>query len=157
MGGDYGRVVFRHITVADNKLAGFEFERIELSGEDKMSACYAEDLFVVGRSTGNPGEAKHGIVAPQSDYLKVSNARFYNFDSSRGEAALGDCSHCDTPKHDSNTRTTRFEGLSFTNVDRRILWNWPFKGIFHDLDGSLTGSAGSYASPDWVHNRWPEC
>jgi hypothetical protein len=35
------------------------------------------------------------------------------------------------------------------------LWKWPFKGIFHDLDGSLTGQeADSYASADFPHNNW---
>jgi hypothetical protein len=30
MGGELGHVVFRNITVADNKLSGIEFERITL-------------------------------------------------------------------------------------------------------------------------------
>ena len=83
----------------------------------------------------------------------MSNARFYNFQN--GAAALGDCAHCETPKADSGTRTTRFENLYFddSTVDARIRWRWPFKGIFHDEDGTLTKQgANSYVSAYWPHN-----
>ena len=63
MGGELGHVVFRNITVADNKLSGIEFERTTL-GRDRIDDCYAEDLMVVGVSTHNPGQTIHGIVAP---------------------------------------------------------------------------------------------
>jgi hypothetical protein len=105
MGGDYGHVVLRNITVADNANSGIEFERITLS-PDRINECKAEDLTVIGVSNGNPGKSTHGIVAPQSDLWFVTNARFYNFKN--GAAALGDCSHCETPKADSGARTTRF-------------------------------------------------
>lgn len=43
-------------------------------------------------------------------------------------------------------------------VDARIRYRWPFKGIYHDLDGTLTEQgADSYASAYFVHNEWPEC
>ena len=43
-------------------------------------------------------------------------------------------------------------------MDARIRYRWPFKGIFHDLDGALTEQgADSYAGAYWVHNEWPEC
>ena len=118
----------------------------------------AEDLVIIGRSSGNPGRSTHGIVAPQSDLWLVTNARFYNFQ--HGAAALGDCSHCLTPKADSGARTTRFSNLMFDDatVDRRIRWKEPYKGIFHDLDGTLTGQgADSYVSAYWQHNDWPQC
>ena len=131
-------VVLRNITVADNANSGIEFERITL-GSDQIDVCRAEDLVVIGRSNGNPGSSTHGIVAPQSDDWFVTNARFYNFED--GAAALGDCAHCATPKGDSGARTTRFSNLKFDDdsVTARIKWRGPFKGIFHDLDGTLTG------------------
>jgi hypothetical protein len=157
MGGDYGKIVLRNITVADNANSGIEFERINLS-PDLIDVCRAENLVIIGRSNGNPGESTHGIVAPQSDLWLVDDARFYNFQN--GAAALGDCAHCDTPKADSGARTTRFSNLIFDDatVDARIKWRWPHKGIFHDLDGTLTGQgADSYVSAYWKHNDWPEC
>ena len=107
MGGDYGHVVLRNITVADNANSGIEFERIVL-GSDRIDECHAEDLTIIGVSNGNPGKSTHGIVAPQSDLWFVTNARFYNFKEADGAAALGDCAHYETPKADSGTRTTRF-------------------------------------------------
>jgi len=155
MGGDLGKVVFRNITVADNANSGIEFERTTFS-RDLIGECYAEDLTIIGVSDGNPGTTTHGIVAPQSDYWQIKNARFYNFNGDA--AALGDCAHCDTPKKDSGARTTSFIDLTFTNVANRIRWRFPFKGIFHDLDGSLTGlGADSYATAYFKHNDWPEC
>ena len=103
-----GFVILKNITVADNANSGIEFERTTFDRAN-INNCNATDLFIVGQSNGNPGSATHGIVAPQSDYWLVENARFYNF---VGEAAaLGDCAHCDTPKKDSGARTTRFENL----------------------------------------------
>ena len=78
MGGDYGMVTLRNITVADNGQSGVEFERITL-GSDQINVCHAEDLVIIGVSNENPGKATHGIVAPQSDLWWVDNARFYNF------------------------------------------------------------------------------
>ena len=49
-------------------------------------------------------------------------------------------------------------GLEFTNVNKRIRWSYPFKGIFKDEDGSLTGKgANSWATPRFRHNEQPEC
>ena len=43
-------------------------------------------------------------------------------------------------------------------VDARIRWKAPYKGIFHDLDGTLTNQgADSYVSAYWSHNDWPQC
>ena len=142
--------------MADNAGSGLEFERIGL-GASEIDVNHAEDLVVVGVSNGNPGQTHHGLVAPQSDLWFVTNARFYNFNN--GAAALGDCCHCDTPLKDSGARTTRFSNLMFdSSVEKRIRWRTPRKGIFHDLDGTLTEQgADSYVSPYWPHNDWPEC
>lgn len=71
---------------------------------------------------------------------------------------MSDCSHCYTPKADSSARTTRFSKLKFTDVDQRIKWTWPNKGIFHDLDGTLTEEGpDSYVAAYFKHNDWPEC
>jgi hypothetical protein len=34
----------------------------------------------------------------------------------------------------------------------------PFRAIYYDLDGSLTGlGPGSWATPNWTHNIQPGC
>lgn len=49
-------------------------------------------------------------------------------------------------------------GLEFTNVARRIRWDTPFKGIYYDEDGSLTGKGPkTWATPYYEHLDQPEC
>ena len=46
------------------------------------------------------------------------------------------------------------------NTGRRILYNYPYNGIFYDLDGSLTelDQPNTWATANWPHNNWsPEC
>ena len=65
-----------------------------------------------------------------------------------------------TPKSDSGARTYRFKNLHFDDatIKKRVFYQSWFKGIYHDLDGTLTGlGPDSYTTPDWTHNRWPEC
>lgn len=116
---------------------------------------FVQDSLVVGRSmtnsqgTGNP----HGIIAPRSDKWTIKNIRFHNFDFGNA-AAIGTCSHCYfDPSTDSDGRTVRTQELSFTNVDMRVRYQFPHKGILYDADGTLTGgNPGSWATSMWQHN-----
>ena len=77
-------------------------------------------------------------------------------------AALGSCSHCFSPySTDTGARTVKFEGLTFdeATVPIKIRYQVPYKAIFYDSDGSLTGlGAGAWATAFWTHNSvWPEC
>ena len=43
-------------------------------------------------------------------------------------------------------------------VPKKISYQLPWRGIFLDLDGSLTGlGPNSWATPNWAHNRVSEC
>lgn len=45
-------------------------------------------------------------------------------------------------------------GLEFTDVDRRVLFGFPYKAIFLDEDGSLTGlGPGTWATPYYKHHE----
>lgn len=96
----------------------------------------------------------HGIIGPRSEWFGVDGAKFYNFDFNNA-AALGDCSHCFHPaSSDMGARTVALQNLEFTDVTKRINYQYPFRGIFWDRDGSLTGlGAGSWATPNWKHNQ----
>lgn len=102
--------------------------------------------------------AAYGIVTPRTENFTVTNVRFYNFDQA-GEAALGSCSHCFHPAStDSGARTVTFSKLSFTNVPQRILYQFPRKAIYYDLDGTLTGiGAKTWTTPYYKFNDQPEC
>jgi hypothetical protein len=66
---------------------------------------------------------------------------FYNFDQG-DKAAIGSCSHCFfADSTDSGARTITFSGLYFDDntVPLRIRYQQPWKDIFYDLDGTLTG------------------
>lgn len=53
--------------------------------------------------------------------------------------------------------TYRWAGLSFVNSSTRVGWSSPFKDIFLDLDGSLTGFVNGTVLPFWGWNNWTEC
>ena len=95
-------------------------------------------MAIIGVSNANPGSAGKGIVAPQNDGWLITNARFYNWQN--GGAALGDCSQCSSDDFSvGGAFTTKTSNLMFdTTVTKRISFGSPAKGIFHDLDGTLT-------------------
>ena len=159
IGEDVGAAIFRNIKAADNKLAGFEMNKV-VSVRDNMQ--WLEDSVMVGRTPGFAESlgSPHGVITPQTDGWKAKNVRFYNYDFNSA-AALGSCSHCfKEPATDSDSRHVDFEELMFDDatVPRRIRYQFPFKGIYHDLDGTLTGlGPNTWATSYWKHNEQPEC
>lgn len=123
-----------------------------------------KDALVIG-STENTetdmydGPGARGIIGPRWDFLTMRDIKFYNYNHGSW-GALGDCSHCFHPAStDSGARTHYSSGLFFdTSVPKRIWYQTPFRGIFHDEDGSLTGlAAGSWATAYFMFNEQPEC
>ena len=88
--------------------------------------------------------------------------RFYNFNFNEA-APIGTCSHCfKEPATDSDGRTVAFSNtyIHESTVNNKIRYQFPFKTIIYDEDGTLTGQgAGSWAINDaWNHNIWEnEC
>lgn len=60
---------------------------------------------------------------------------------------------------DSVARTVRFSNLTFdSTVPRRIRYQYPFRDIYYDLDGILTGKRpGTWDTNYWHHNAQSEC
>lgn len=98
----------------------------------------------------------HGIITPRSENFSVNNVRFYNFDRA-GKAAFGSCSHCFHPAStDSGARTITFSKIYFdpSTVTTRIRYQYPWRDIFFDTDGTLTGlGSNSWATPYFKHNE----
>ena len=118
---------------------------------------------VIGR-TLNTEEALEksnpvGIKNPRTEGFTIEGVKFYNFDWGH-TAALGTCSHC---WHDHNTdsgaRTITVSDLYFdTTVQTKVFYTVPWRTIFHDKTGSLTGMGpDSWFCHYWKHNDWPEC
>jgi len=83
---------------------------------------------------------------------------FHNFNF-KAAAAFSNCSQCwHDAATDSGARTIPMEKLTFTNVTKKIIYTTPWRAIYHDIDGTLTGKVKGWATPYWKHNHWePEC
>lgn len=160
-----GAVVFKNFTTADNGKAGMEVSLVD--EEVGWGECRIKDGLVIGRTDSNSEafldrSSPHGIIGPRSDNFVIDGTRFVNFEKD-GEAfgaALGTCSHCfHSASTDSGARTITTMGLKFDDsVPKKISYQFPYRAIFYDEDGSLTGiGVGTWASAYWLHNVAPEC
>ena len=73
---------------------------------------------------------------------------------------MGDCSQCGSDDYaDAGCKTTFTSNLYFdSTVDARLKFQFTNKGIFKDLDGTLTNmGANSYVGAYYEFNTWPEC
>ncbi len=156
-----GDVRWENFKVADNLLAGLEFS---LVSDVLDGAAQINGALVIGRSENAEERTlttfSHGIITPRTENFQVHDVKFFGFDVA-GKAALGSCSHCFHPAStDSGARTVAFSKLYFdpTTVTTKIRYQYPFRDIFYDLDGTLTGlGAKTWATPYWKHNDQPEC
>ena len=140
---------------------------VSLTNEIEDDYCKIIDSLIIGRSENTEPDLDskdpHGIITPRSENFSIEGAKFYNFLDDDGEqwgAALGDCSHCFfAASTDSGARTVTVSGLEFDSQDmKRIRYQFPFRGIWYDADGSLTDLGyGSWATANWTHNYQPEC
>jgi len=166
---EMGAVEWHNFKTADNILAGMEwsFADSQVLAKDIMlikgGVVFGKtDNTVAGTEDGDAllnGPGARGIIGPRWDYFTVRDTKFYNFNQGMW-AALGDCSHCFHPAStDSGARTYFTSGLTFdASVPKKIWYQYPFRGIWNDLDGSLTGKgANSWATAYFLHNEQPEC
>ncbi len=119
-----------------------------------------DGALVIGKSQnteeGLDIASPRGIIGPRTEWFTAQNIKFYSFNFINGGYALGDCSHCFfAASTDSGARTITVKGLQFdSTVTRKIKYEYPYRGIFLDSDGSLTGlGAGSWASANFKHNE----
>ena len=138
-----------------------EFSVVDYSMGD--NATRINGGLVVGRTNNSELALEisqpYGIIAPRTENFRVDGVKFFNFDWNEA-AALSSCSHCFHPQAtDSGARTIRTSGLSFdSSVTRLANYQLPWKVIFLDEDGSLTGKgAGSWATPYYPHHNHTAC
>ena len=128
-----------------------------------FTAMLESDNIIIGRSTNSecpvPAEATpRGVISARTENFQINGVHFYDFDL-EGMSAIQSCSGCekDYTQHDSGARTVLTSSLQFTNVNLRIIYNIPYRAIYNDLDGTLTGlGGGSWATRYWIHNMWED-
>jgi hypothetical protein len=160
-----GAVIFKNLKCADNGIAGMEFSLTEdiADGYAKISGG-----LVVG-DTGTTPEVSAtlrnltrvtGVITPRTENFTVEGVTFFNYDWGTS-SALKDCSHCWHPAStDSGARTVKTANLTFdaATVPKRIQYEIPKRGIWLDLDGSLTGlGPNTWPTKYFIHNDQPEC
>ena len=117
-----GAVQFRDFKVADNLLAGIEFEFAhEFYGADYGGVFGA---LIIGKTLNTEPlldwASPHGIIGPRSNGFTIKNVVFHDMNFNNA-AALGTCSHCfHSAATDSGARTVRTNALEFHNTPKRI-------------------------------------
>jgi hypothetical protein len=135
-----GAVKFNNFKTADNLLAGIEFEKAhEFYGGD-YAGVY--DSIIIGKTLNTEPlleiSSPHGIIGPRSNGFTIKGVQFFDYNWNNA-AALGTCSHCfHDAATDSGARTVRISNLEYNNVNKRIRYQFPFRGIFLDQDGTTT-------------------
>jgi len=155
-----GDVRFNRFKTADNILAGIEMEM----SHEYFGAAYAGvyNSTIIGK-TANTEEllddaSPHGIIGPRSNGFTAKGVVFYNYDWNDA-AAWGDCSHCFHPAAtDSGSRTYTISEMKYVDTPRRIRYQYPQRGIFHDLDGT-TSNHGPNSMMTFYYKmlEQPEC
>jgi len=116
---------------------------------------HLSNLLAVG-SIARP-VARTGVATPQLEFYQISNARFINYGVNGVGSAIFSCPDCMSTSPVQGGYTVRVSGLAFENVTCRVSWGSPFKDIFLDLDGSLSGIVNGTAAPFYAFNNFPEC
>eukprot|EP00638_Chattonella_subsalsa_P015791 CAMPEP_0117829880 /NCGR_PEP_ID=MMETSP0949-20121206/8130_1 /TAXON_ID=44440 /ORGANISM="Chattonella subsalsa, Strain CCMP2191" /LENGTH=3868 /DNA_ID=CAMNT_0005670717 /DNA_START=230 /DNA_END=11837 /DNA_ORIENTATION=- len=134
---------------------GAQVHWIKLENEDFLWNPHYLDSVLVGSLTGQR-TSRLGVWAPQDEFYYISGITFVNFVGS--SAAISGCNACETDtKRNQGAYTYRFDRLKFVNVDQKTKWNWPYKDIFWDLDGTLTDQPNGTVTPYYAFNEHPGC
>jgi hypothetical protein len=103
-----------------------------------------------------PPRLQAAVRAFQHEYWLADGLTVVNYGN---VGALAGCNDCESDQFmRQGGYTYRWKNLVFENTNVRTKWVAPFKDIFQDLDGSLTGvGPNSTVLPYWAFNNWPEC
>ena len=96
-----------------------------------------------------------GLLGPQTEGFFVNGLTAVNFGN---RPVLTSCWFCGSDMFKNQGGFVyKFAKLNFINSAARTGWNAPFKDIFLDLDGTLTGFVRGTALSHFAFNDWPEC
>ncbi|XP_033758550.1 fibrocystin-L-like [Pecten maximus] len=138
-----------NVLLVNNKLAGFEGKF--LKGHQDGSMHRVRDSTIAAWSEGIPPVEStdgltSGVVFSYGSVLEIKSTAFYNYDQSPRVVfsftkIQGTCIH--------NCGGYNYHLSQITRINSpRISWfDWNHQGVFYDLDGSLTGTAGNKVVP----------
>jgi|Transcript_33614 hypothetical protein len=139
-----------------------EMSRTDDNGEDNWAKIVGG--LVIGKSE-NTEEALDkaspvGVRTPRTENFNMSGVKFYNYNWNKA-AGMHTCSHC---WHDNNTdsgaRTITVDKLYFdeATVKKRVSYTTPFRTIFFDKSGGLTGKGpNTWFLPYFKHLLVSQC
>jgi hypothetical protein len=158
-----GATVNHHMTAIEGGNQDFVFTLLNRGGTydaakwpvDYIGPAYIKDSEFVGilpqNLATNPSQKwkASSIEMPQDETFNIVDSTWVNY---RHTPALMDCSACwSSSKWRQGAYTYEFSGLNFINTTKRIFVHK--KGIFHDMDGTLTGTPDSYTTWADAHNQ----
>ena len=147
-----GNIEFNGFLIADSNIAGIQISDTMNTYIDgmKLNGC-----LIVGISLNLFNETHInavGLITPRTDNLFVFNVAFFNFTQNQQMKALLSCSKCwNYNLGITGGKTTKFELLSFTNVDQKVSWGGAKKEVYIDIDGSLLGERNSMITAYYPH------
>lgn len=154
-----GDIRWINFTVADNILAGIEMTYT--MDTPPFTFPFLSDSLIIGKSGNYESDVdlsgSIGLIGPQTDGFLAQNIAFHNFDADM--YTLGDESHSQVcTSRDFGGRHNQLKGLSFTNANKRVHWEYPRRSFFEIVDDSMTGNAGAFIAAFWPHLQWdPYC
>ena len=129
-GAALGKLVIRNAKLLSNNAAGFATEDA-VAGRNVNRI---EKSLIVGSSPALGGNTGSGVIAPRTENFMISDCQFYNF---QGGVPLNTMFH-GGKKNDAFTYRTEKLFFDPDSVTRRCTYGGFGKGIFLDLDGTLT-------------------
>ena len=135
-----------HSRFALNRGTDINWARLLPSGADRADPQIRDSYFIGGRGAV-------AIEGPSSEYFLVSGASFSNYGTA---PAIKGCRTCCGEKTWQGAYTYTYEKLKFFDSDVRIAWHCPFKQIYFDKDGSLTGHVNGSATAYKKFNDWTD-
>ena len=159
---ELGALKFHDVRVADNLLSGVEFGITSVGPWITSTDDYhLQDALIVGASdnaqTGMGGGSTRGLKGARSEKMRVKDTIFANFDYNSNFGAIGTCSHCTGNSADSSGRTYFFKNLYFVDTTQRVKFDYPYKEIIYDEDGTLGNSTHRWVVFYSKHLDVPEC
>ena len=160
---ELGALKFVDIKTADNLQSGVEFGLTDsgpwLAEADDYQLM---DALIIGYSDlAESGQAStgsiRGLKGARREKMRARDILFADFSDNNSSSAIGTCSHCKGPAEDSAGRTYFFRDLYFSSTPSRVRFDFSFKEIIYDEDGSLGNETHRWIVNYYKHLDISEC